>query len=455
MVPTRLLATRRPGLLFHHYPNYIISSTEPRSHLLRAAFLPHTPRRANAVSAAIDNVCSTTCTTLQLIHDSTGLPWAAVIPLSALLVRLFILTPFVTIPQRHFQHRFLEVSPQYNLRRFILPQTWHHLIMLGPSVHARRKQLMDEAERAAFPTRKSLALDRMKWLQRRSWMWSLLHMPVFLVVAESLRRMMGTHSSLLGLIAKWLRQMSENTGGHTKAADGTDSVTTTSSAGDAVTGVISPSLTSGRDADGGADEIGAFAQNEIAADNRSLAVTTAPEDIASTIPSQSPWFVPSMQDEGMLWFPDLTAFDPTFTLSFLVSGVTFTHIWLSTRGANPQDQKRVFLTPTQVFRRFMLGVSVVVLPPVTFLLPSGVLLYWLSSTTLTLMSTQLMEKWKPLRPTLPITPEPWAMSEEHLKKASWEYALTKEKERIMKQKQGFAKQEVEMANNRRKGSRKR
>ncbi|KAF2256651.1 hypothetical protein BU26DRAFT_513451 [Trematosphaeria pertusa] len=92
----------------------------------------------------------------------------------------------------------------------------------------------------------------------------------------------------------------------------------------------------------------------------------------------NPWFEPSLANEGMLWFPDLLAADPTGVLPFVVSGLMFSNVYFTknTGSAHPDQMSTV----SKSIRRTLLGVSLLI-GPLCQGLPAALLLYWASSTT--------------------------------------------------------------------------
>ncbi len=125
-------------------------------------------------------------------------------------------------------------------------------------------------------------------------------------------------------------------------------------------------------------------------------------DITSKIPLD-----PTLATEGMLWFTDLTASDPQLILPFLLSGVMFANLLpkhvLLFQPAPPPTEK----TFAGKFLERLLKVGALAIGPLTLGLPSGLLLYWVSSSTLTLLSNLGMEYWYPApkvpKPCMPPT----------------------------------------------------
>ena len=128
------------------------------------------------------------------LHSITGLPWAATLPLTAILIRLGVLGPLATYA--HIKS---------NQRRDIYPlvYAWQHAIRKrvlrehsaqGPAACHKiaGKQLTVKGREI----RKIMGVQY--WKSSLSW----LQLPVFLVVIESIRKMCGTRSGLLGLMMR-------------------------------------------------------------------------------------------------------------------------------------------------------------------------------------------------------------------------------------------------------------
>lgn len=91
----------------------------------------------------------------------------------------------------------------------------------------------------------------------------------------------------------------------------------------------------------------------------------------------NPWYEPTLASEGMLWFPDLLAPDPTGVLPFVVSGLMFSNIYFSKNSSgDPNDLPRF----SRNVRRMLLGVSLLI-GPLCQHLPAALMLYWAGSTS--------------------------------------------------------------------------
>lgn len=99
----------------------------------------------------------------------------------------------------------------------------------------------------------------------------------------------------------------------------------------------------------------------------------------------NPWFEPSLAHEGMLWFPDLLAADPTGVLPYIVSGLMFTNVYLT---KNTPNEHGTLPTASSLIRRTLLCVSLAI-GPMCQQLPAALMLYWASSTS----SVMLWNKW--------------------------------------------------------------
>ena len=100
---------------------------------------------------------------------------------------------------------------------------------------------------------------------------------------------------------------------------------------------------------------------------------TATIDPAAAAAS-SPWFEPSLANEGMLWFENLLLPDPTGVLPFAVSGLMFANIYFTNNTVNNDKSW------PNLLRKTLLGVSLLV-GPICQNMPAALMLYWASSTT--------------------------------------------------------------------------
>ena len=102
----------------------------------------------------------------------------------------------------------------------------------------------------------------------------------------------------------------------------------------------------------------------------------------------------SFATEGMLWFPNLLLPDPNLGLPFILSGVILINIFSkgpivagATDGQN-KWQKR--------FQRSM-GVFALAIGPLTFNIPSAMLIYWISSSAFAYGQSVLLDKLMPIK----------------------------------------------------------
>ena len=214
------------------------------------------PPRFNPLSSTLD----TTHALLTSLHVSTQLPWVVTLPLTALLIRLALILP-LTLYTRRSQITQLSLQPlilswQHHIRRSTI-STSH---ALGPA----------ECTSIANAT---LRKKRMSIYAQHGCPWwknylPLMQLPVFLVVIETIRRMCGTHSGLLGLIT----------------------TNPFSSTGD---------------------------------------VDTPREDLLLALSSPASYVEPTMATEGALWFPNLLLPDPHLILPFLLSATLYLNIHMT------------------------------------------------------------------------------------------------------------------------------
>lgn len=140
------------------------------------------------------------------LHSISGLPWAATLPLTALIVRSIIVGPLSVISHVAGRRR-LALSP--------LVHAWHHVIRrkvmknamdLGPKV-------CDRMVKRAM-TRMKTGLYARHGCEEWRLFLPFLQLPVFLVVIESIRKMCAANVGLLGLMFGQPKDPVEESGDH-------------------------------------------------------------------------------------------------------------------------------------------------------------------------------------------------------------------------------------------------
>lgn len=141
---------------------------------------------------------------LQGFHSLTGLPWVASIPLAAITVRLVIATPL-----QIWSLRQREASQQVN--RFLVAWNKVYQKKAVTSDQQSGSVKMGPVQAELIVTRE---LNETKRRLHKTWgvypgasYAQVLLLPVWLSVMESLRRMVGMSSGLLGMIQSWYESM--------------------------------------------------------------------------------------------------------------------------------------------------------------------------------------------------------------------------------------------------------
>lgn len=225
-----------------------------------------------------------THTLFTTLHTASGLPWAALIPLTAILLRLSITTP-LTLYSRRRALRTLSLQP--------LISAWQHPLARAAKQSSNSPQ---EWERS---TRKAVRAKRKEiWKRHGCQMWKTLaapamQLPVWIMVSVTLRGMTGT-----GWLPGWWQRVYGST--------------TTAEA----------------------------AAGEILGEN-------LPEEVLEVAKERIVPLEASLADEGALWFPNLLEEDPmmilpvTFTF-LLCANIGVSH--LLTAAALYRLQQSLFLT---------------------------------------------------------------------------------------------------------------
>ena len=287
--------------------------------------LPRSIINLPALANGVDNGIVGIQTAIEQLHTFSGLPWYATLPLTAVLVRLFML-PFFTIPSRMAEQRRLAIAP-------LLQAHAENIKIRFP--HLNRNRSPATIRRMVQATIKR----RMRYLKRR---WNctalytvglpLMQLPIFIAIQEAMRRLTGSHSSLLGLAVKSVSP---------EQADTLDASQT-------MTGLTSTA----------ADQV-----------------------------------IEELKTGGCLWFTDLTAADPYAALSIATSAVMFFHIWRTLRRDAGQNIRTTGLTRLTRFNIIMAAA----IGFITHLMPSGMMLYWFSSSVITTITGIAMDRVFPLR----------------------------------------------------------
>ncbi|RMZ69439.1 COX18 required for activity of mitochondrial cytochrome oxidase [Pyrenophora seminiperda CCB06] len=204
---------------------------------------------------------------ISLIH--TTVPWYAAIPLSAFVVRGLLVTTAGAYA-RSLLARYIGLQP---LRQALASQKKDETMRRGNFRTPKEAILTVNKEIRALTS----ALDK-RWNTTLAGQisWTIAQIPIFLVMAETVRQKCGAHDGLLGMASSTIEGQSmkmENESG---------------------------------------------------------------ELVARVTPSA--WFDPSLATEGMLWFPDLLIPDPTGVLPFIASALMFSNIY-RTKNVPPSDSK--------------------------------------------------------------------------------------------------------------------
>ncbi|RDW91619.1 hypothetical protein BP5796_02784 [Coleophoma crateriformis] len=97
----------------------------------------------------------------------------------------------------------------------------------------------------------------------------------------------------------------------------------------------------------------------------------------------------SLATEGALWFPDLLVPDPHLVLPFMLSGAILLNLSNALPSKNPAVwQKRLVRS---------LRIVALAIGPLTLQVPSAMLVYWISSSTLAYTQARLLDAFMPLK----------------------------------------------------------
>jgi mitochondrial inner membrane protein COX18 len=136
--------------------------------------------------------------------------------------------------------------------------------------------------------------------------------------------------------------------------------------------------------------------NRIVPERVDSAVISAWKKIAGVGPDAQSVVEQSFATEGMLWFPNLMVPDPTGYLSGIVMGLNVANVWWSSRKSRRARGGSRINKIQGGFRVVVMGVMVLIYP-LTLNMPAALLLYWGSSSAITLAQHMLLDIFRPLR----------------------------------------------------------
>ena len=300
--------------------------TNPRPVFLKSAKRLQSHRRGFRASPRhlfLDECISSTHTLITGLHTVTGLPWAASLPLTAVLIRLTIIGPIAAYGQVISTRRNDIFPLLYAWRATITKNVMRSHMAEGPV--ACQKIIEKKSREKGVEIRRRMGLQY--WKSSLNWV----QLPVFLVVIETIRKMCDTRDGLLGLIMKAPKSDTDS-----ESAEGAQ----------------------------------AFV---------------------------SPYFEQSLSTEGILWFPDLLVPDPALILPFALSATLFSNLFYYDSKAKaaglPRGKWQIRLQRTLKPMALAIG-------PATLGMPSGMHIYWLSSSLCALIQNIFLDWYIPGKPII-------------------------------------------------------
>ncbi|KAF2002653.1 hypothetical protein P154DRAFT_430562 [Amniculicola lignicola CBS 123094] len=270
----------------------------------------------------------------EVLH--MAMPWYAAIPTGAFLLRAFLVSTMGSW-SRQSATRYIALTP---LRSAMSVQIQAEIVSRR---NYKSLKEVDKAVRTMTKQRSKELHQRWSCSLTRQIGWSIAQLPIFLSMAEVLRRMCGTQTGLLGMVME---------------AAGFEKYVSR--------------------------------QEQALLDDQN---TIAPDATNPLIHENNIFFDPTLAQEGMFWFPDLMVPDPSGALPFVVSALMVTNVFHSTSrrstGANALPKS------TKLTRNIMLFVALLI-GPLTQHMPAAVLLYWASSTSSVLVWNTWLDRRYPV-----------------------------------------------------------
>ena len=155
-----------------------------------------------AQSSMLDTCCCQTQELIGLLHDATGLPWVAVLPLTAILIKSTIVLP-IQIWTRKQAQRVATVRP---LLRAWAPIMRQRVMQQGQRLPPTKLNKMVQKELVSKRVQLFKSMGIKAWAPYLSY----LQFPIWLLVIETVRRMCGAGTGLLSLVVRQFEGASAN-----------------------------------------------------------------------------------------------------------------------------------------------------------------------------------------------------------------------------------------------------
>ncbi|QDS76297.1 hypothetical protein FKW77_002077 [Venturia effusa] len=230
---------------------------------------------------------------LVYLHN-TGLPWAVVIPIAAVGIRVAMLALFVA-PARLERAKINEITPLISAKAVHAREEMEKTILDNPRLLANKSARVLYKEKLQTI---SAQLFAKYGVSKHKTMLPILQLPVFLIMAETLRRMMGLRSSVFS-------------------------------------GTSAP----------------------VDVDSDLLGSATAD---ANAVSEPANWFEPTMMLEGPFAITDLTAADPTLILPLAVSGFMLANLRYGQHRNAQQGLTRSKFS--RILHNTLMGAAVLIFP---------------------------------------------------------------------------------------------
>lgn len=285
---------------------------------------------------------------VQNVHELTASPWYISIPLVALITSATIRMP-LTLWSLSVARRKARLTP------LIQAQT----AMLGMGLRKNKSNILDLLSKATQKRNKQL-FKTFGMNDHRSVWATVLSLPIFVSNIEVIRRMCGGPSGILGRL-------------------------------------LLPSPTTD-------DKIATTPESSVTTmqptESGELMASASSSGVHEVIPLE-----PALADGGCLWFPNLLEADPYHVLPLAISAVMMLHIIpgsiAATRdlfGLSSPTEQIAILSQSKSARAFQRTLLLLAcsIGPLTMDMPAAIHLYWLSSSTTTLLISKGLMKLMPV-----------------------------------------------------------
>ncbi|KAF1355189.1 hypothetical protein BDV97DRAFT_288913 [Delphinella strobiligena] len=338
-----------------------------------------------AITSSVDAataIAIVPATAMEALH-TIGLPWWAVFPVSAVLVRSFLVYPLFQRPLRKSQAERAALQPLIDAK---MGWTVRRLVKQPPTL--KNGRLSKELMRIVINRKLGMSIFNHPPIpfRRGASFFTLIAM------SDSIRKLSGHKEGLLKFLLgpfDWIASWAVPKHLEPSQATGTNDIPLQHTPASRASPEDGPLTSFHSEEIDNSAESSPWAADDATVDTVDAAMQ-APIP-APNIALDSPWFEPGLLTGGFSWCPDLTASDPTLVLPFIFTGSFFASIYFSPRIGGGHGAGKA----TNMQR---IGMTIAVLSIFPALkMPVALLMYFIANICVSAVQTRWLAYTVPLR----------------------------------------------------------